>query len=241
MKIRGIAHRGYPGKAPENTLSSFQLAYDLSYTHLELDVHLSKDGIPVLMHDFSVDRMTNGNGLIRDYTLEELKQLKVGGVETIPTLEEALHMLKGKMSILVEMKQAENPYPNFESTVLDVVKRTDTVDQVRIVSFDQNIIVKMRELHPSIELGFLCTERVPNVFSFMKDIQCHFLGAYINLMSPTFYESMLEHDIIPGPWPINELDVMEAIAEKYPEALITTDYLERWADFYRQRPVLHLQ
>src|SRR5690625_7519217 len=108
MKIRGIAHRGFPGRAPENTLSSFQLACDLAFTHLELDVQLTKDGVPVLIHDYSINRMTNGEGLVRDYTLKQLKEFKVKDVERIPTLEEALNMLKGKISILVELKNARS-------------------------------------------------------------------------------------------------------------------------------------
>lgn len=90
MKVKALAHRGYSAKYPENTLSSFRAAYDLGFTHLELDVHLSKDGVPVLMHDLRIDRTTNGKGFVKDYTYEELKQFRVGDRETIPTLEEAL-------------------------------------------------------------------------------------------------------------------------------------------------------
>lgn len=60
--IKGMAHRGYPSKYPENTLISFQAACDLNFTHLELDVQLSKDGVPVVIHDPSVDRMTDNGG-----------------------------------------------------------------------------------------------------------------------------------------------------------------------------------
>lgn len=71
MKIRGVAQRGYPVQFPENTLSSFQAAIDLNFSHMELEVHLTKDGIPVIMHDYSLDRMTNGYGEIIDHTYED--------------------------------------------------------------------------------------------------------------------------------------------------------------------------
>ena len=73
-----------------------------------LDVHLSKDGIPVLMHDPTIDRMTDGQGWVKDYTLEELRRFRVGRDETIPTLEEALLFAKDKMTVNVELKQLES-------------------------------------------------------------------------------------------------------------------------------------
>lgn len=96
MKIRGVAHRGYPVKYPENTLSSFKAAIDLGFTHMELDVHLSKDGIPVVMHNSKIDRMTDGKGEIRDYTFAELQQFTVGQEERIPSLEEVLLFAKNR-------------------------------------------------------------------------------------------------------------------------------------------------
>ncbi|MEW9032391.1 MAG: glycerophosphodiester phosphodiesterase family protein, partial [Planifilum fimeticola] len=59
-------------------MSSYKAAFDLGFTHLELDVHLSKDGVPVLMHDPTIDRMTDGQGWVKDYTLEELRRFRVG-------------------------------------------------------------------------------------------------------------------------------------------------------------------
>src|SRR5690348_3734502 len=98
MKVRGIAHRGYPVKYIENTLPSFQAACDLGFTQLELDVHLSKDGVPIVMHDKSIDRLTDGKGYIKDYTAEELRGFRIGGTEIIPTLEEALLLLKDRLT-----------------------------------------------------------------------------------------------------------------------------------------------
>src|SRR5699024_8256645 len=76
MKIKALAHRGYPIKYPENTIKAFEASYELGFTHIELDVQLSKDGIPVIMHDQTINRTTNGKGLVDDYTVEELKQFR---------------------------------------------------------------------------------------------------------------------------------------------------------------------
>jgi len=239
MKIRGVAHRGHPIKCPENTLTAFQAAYELDFTHVELDVHLSKDGVPVLMHDYALERMTGEKGAIRDYTLSELKRFRVKEIETIPTLEEALNFLKGKMNVLVELKQAGDLYPGLEEKVLDVIRRTDTLDQCRIISFDHFSIDKTRQLNPDIQLGLLCIGSLPYVFPYMKQIRCNFLGMHFRFMTPRYARMMEENGVICAPWPIETIEEMEIIASTYPTALITTNHLERWAEFYRNRPELH--
>ncbi|CAG7642904.1 Glycerophosphodiester phosphodiesterase [Paenibacillus solanacearum] len=240
MKIRGIAHRGYPVKYAENTLTAFQAAYELDFTHLELDVHLSKDGVPVLMHDYAIDRMTDGKGLIRDYTLEELKRFTVKGTDPIPTLEEAMQLLKGKMNVLIELKQAGDMYPGLEEKVLEVVRRTDTLDQSRIIAFDHFALERVRQLDQDIELGALCSGSLPHVFPFLKQIRCNFLGIQFRFVTPRYAAMMEEQGIISGPWPIETIEDMEQIAAHYPTALITTNHLERWAEFYRNHPELHV-
>lgn len=241
MKIKGIAHRGYPVKYPENTLSAFRAAYELDFTHLELDVHLSKDGVPVIMHDHAIDRMTNGKGFIRDYTAAELKQFVVQETETIPTLEEALKLLKGNMNVLIELKQKGDLYPGLEENVLDVVRRTDTLDQSRIISFDYTSVQRIRALEPDIELGPLCHRSLPpDIIPFMKQFKCTFLGIHISLLTPEYAEKLIENGIINSPWPIETIEEMEVIASTYPNSLITTNHLERWAEFFRDRPELHI-
>ncbi len=239
MKIRGIAHRGYPVKYPENTLSSFQAALDLNYTHVELDVHLSKNGIPVVMHDYSVDRMTDNKGMIIDYTLDELKGFRVGENETIPTLEETLRLLKGEINILVELKQAGDLYVGLEEKVLEVIRRTNTFDQCMIISFDHFSVARTRQLNQEIRLGLTSSNSMPYVFPFLKETGCELLGVPFRFMTTLYSEMIIEHGIEVGPWPVDTLDEMELIVAKYPTSLITTNELERWAEFYKKHPELH--
>ncbi|MDF2650316.1 MAG: glycerophosphodiester phosphodiesterase [Paenibacillus sp.] len=240
MKIKGIAHRGDPVNYPENTLTAFRAAYELDFTHTELDVHLSKDGVPVIMHDFAIDRMTNGTGLIRDYTVAELKQFVVKETETIPTLEEVLKLLKGNMNVLIELKQKGDLYPGLEEKVLDVVRRTDTLDQSRIISFDYASLQRVRELVPDIELGPLCHRSLPDIIPFMKQFNCTFLGIHLSLLTPEYADKLIENGFINSPWPIETIEEMEVIASTYPNSLITTNHLERWTDFYRSHPELQI-
>ncbi len=98
-----VAHRGFSGIAPENTLAAFKLAIDQLFVRwIELDVQLSKDGVPVVIHDFTLERTTNGTGRVKDTDWKELKRLDAGGWksaeyqgERIPTLAQVLDLCRG--------------------------------------------------------------------------------------------------------------------------------------------------
>src|SRR5215471_631150 len=91
-----VGHRGFKAVAPENTIASFEAAAAVGTDYMELDVHQTKDGELVLMHDSKVDRTTNGKGAVRDLTLVEIKRLNAGQGQHIPTLREALLWAKTK-------------------------------------------------------------------------------------------------------------------------------------------------
>lgn len=240
MKIKGVAHMGYPVKFPENTLSSFQAALDLSYSHVEFDVQLSKDGVPVIIHDFSVDRTTDGKGRVCDLTLEELKKLRVKGHETIPTLEETLRLFRGKpIKLLVELKQAGDLYPGLEEKTLELLRRTDTFDQAVVISFDHFSIAKLRRLDQDVGLGLTSSCSMPYVFPFMEENRCTFLGVPMRMMTTEYADMITARGIDLNPWPVDSLTDMELIAAKYPSSLVTTNDLERWAEFYKSHPELH--
>lgn len=238
MKIRGIAHRGYPVKYPENTLSSFQAAVDLGYTYVELDVQLSKDGVPVVIHDYMVDRMSDHRGNVKDYTLAELKRMKIGDNETIPTLEETMKLLRGKLNVMVELKQAGHLYPGLEQKTLDILRQTDTFEQSIIISFDHFSIQRLRALSSDIRLGITTSNSLPYVFPWMQEYRCELLGVPMKMMTEEYAGMIIERGIEVGPWPVDSLADMEIIAKKYPTTLITTNELDRWAQFYRSHPEL---
>jgi glycerophosphoryl diester phosphodiesterase len=106
-----IAHRGFSGAAPENTLAAFRKAIEIGCDMIELDVHLTRDGQVVVIHDESLERTTNGRGKVKDYTLAQLKKLDAGSWfssqfsgEQIPTLKEVLQLAKGKVPVCLEIK-----------------------------------------------------------------------------------------------------------------------------------------
>ena len=132
-----LAHRGASGHAPENTLEAFRLAMEMGADGFELDVHVSKDGELIVIHDENVKRTTNGEGFIKDMTLAELKELDAcKGMEAyrgakIPTLAEVYELVKDTNHIVnVEIKTDNYFYPEIEEKCLALTKEMGMEDRV---------------------------------------------------------------------------------------------------------------
>ena len=143
-----VAHRGGAKIANENTLSSFQQAIEMGVDMVELDVHMTQDNHVVVCHDVTIDRTTNGTGKIENMTLEQFKQAavvdhvsKLPTSESMPTLREALELMKGRTKILLEIKRRnKNQYAGLEQQIIDMIHEMDMVDQVVIQSFDDQAL-----------------------------------------------------------------------------------------------------
>lgn len=164
-KFLNIAHRGASGHAPENTMAAFDKAVEMKADYIELDVQMSKDGHLVVIHDTTVDRTTNGTGRVKDLTLQELKQLDAGSWfapeyagEKIPTLEEVLDRYRGKIGILIEIKEP-SLYPGIEEKVAKALKERNMHQpnngKIIVQSFDHESMQKFHQLLPSIPVGVL--------------------------------------------------------------------------------------
>ena len=161
--MKNFAHRGFSGKYPENTMLAFQKAYEAGADGIELDVQLTKDGQVVVIHDEKVDRTTNGTGLVRDYTLEELRKLDASyiytgemGFNPIPTFEEYCAWVAGTDLVTnVELKTGVYPYPGIEEKVWELLQKYQLEEKVIISSFNHFSVLRMKELAPSLKYGLL--------------------------------------------------------------------------------------
>ena len=104
-------HRGNPAEHPENTLASFRSAIELGVDMIECDVHLSSDGELVVIHDHTLERTTDGQGMVLQHTLAALRELDAGGGERVPVLAEVCELARGRAGLCVEVKQIPIPYP----------------------------------------------------------------------------------------------------------------------------------
>jgi len=159
------AHRGRNRIAPENTLASFQAALDAGDAGIEMDVTLSSDGIPVIIHDDSIDRTTNGTGFVADLSFEYLSHLDAGSWfdicfkdETLPRLSDVLMKISGAALVNIEIKSSawrNNLQEGIELTVLDIINRLDLMQSVLISSFEWRILKRIRSLDNMVNLGVL--------------------------------------------------------------------------------------
>ncbi|UQZ82128.1 Glycerophosphoryl diester phosphodiesterase [Paenibacillus konkukensis] len=228
MSIIGLAHRGYPKKYPENTLVSFQAALDLSFSHLELDVNLTKDGVPVVIHDPTVNRTTNGKGRVVDYTWEELQRLRTGGEQSIPLLKDVLALAKGRAKVDIELKQSGDLYPGLEEKVLETVRECGVQDQVFVTSFDHYSIQRMRQLSKDIELGLVIYGATPSVFPFARELDARYISVKYIYLTDDYVRLCEEQGIQVIAWTIDDEADMRELRRKYPQVWICTNELEKW-------------
>jgi glycerophosphoryl diester phosphodiesterase len=160
------AHRGASGYYPENTMMAFEKAIELGCTGIETDVHMTKDGYLVLMHDEKIDRTTDGMGYIKDYNLEELRQLDAGkwkalefSGERIPTVEELIELAKSKDIIInFEIKTDVIWYKDIEQKLIEMIHKYNVSDKIIISSFNHYTIHKCKQIDKNIKTGLLYME-----------------------------------------------------------------------------------
>ena len=143
-------HRGAAELEPENTRLSIQKAIDLSVDQVEIDVHLTRDQHLVVIHDATVDRTTDGQGVVADFTLVEIKRLDAGKGECIPTLQEVIDLVRGKVVLQIELKGPDTAEP-----VVRAVERNSIESEVLLTSFVHERLREARQLNPSLALGAL--------------------------------------------------------------------------------------
>lgn len=163
-----IAHRGASAYAPENTHSAFKLAIDMEAEMIELDLSISKDGIPVVVHDESVDRTTGASGEVNTFTLEELKKLETGSWfdnkfngEPFPTLAEVLAYTKDKIAVNIEIKTeavSDEIEDGIVEKALKIVKEVGVENQVIFSSFDYRVMEHLEKLVPEMPKAILYEE-----------------------------------------------------------------------------------
>jgi len=163
---RVFGHRGAMGYAPENTFASFEQAVEIGVDAIELDVHLTADGEVVVIHDHELDRTTDGEGIVGEKTLAELKSVDAGrrfGEEftgqRIPTLGEVLEWAQGRCVLDIEIKGGPWPYPGLEAKVVELIREHEMTDETMVISFHHPTVATVKSLAPEIAVGTLWSAR----------------------------------------------------------------------------------
>ena len=161
-EVYPVSHRGAAGLAPENTLAAVGAGVNSGARFVEIDVRLTSDGVPVLMHDSSLDRTTDGTGRVNERTWEYVRHLDAGTHfspefkgEPVPDLGTVLEYIKGTQSTLVIEVKSPGEYPGIGDALLSSLKKYGMERRVVVVSFDAGWIEGFGKLAPDVSLGVL--------------------------------------------------------------------------------------
>ncbi len=153
--IHNIAHRGASAYEPENTLRAFDRAIEMGATMLELDVHLSQDGHPVIIHDADLSRTASGAGRVVDMTLDQIKRFDAGQGERVPTLPEVIELVRGRAELYIELKGQHTP-----GVVVKALQAAGFADQAIVGSFYPWLPQRVKFLAPTIRTSVLIGREV---------------------------------------------------------------------------------
>jgi glycerophosphoryl diester phosphodiesterase len=203
-----IGHRGARAYAPENTITSFKKALEIGVDAVELDVRRTKDNQLVVIHDADVKRTTNGEGLVSELTLKEIKGFSAGGGEKIPTFEEALDFLDRKVKVFIELKEA-----GVEEQVLSTLHEKGLEKNVVIVSFLEEALKKVRDLDKDIETGLIYAKH-KNPIKAALELKANYLLAFYRFMHSANVLKAHENGLKVVVWTVNKPEEVEEYAKK---------------------------
>jgi glycerophosphoryl diester phosphodiesterase len=213
--IKVWAHRGASGYAPENTLKAFRIAADMKADGVELDVQLTKDGKLVVIHDETIDRVSNGSGWVKDYTLKELKKFNYNktypeyGFLDIPTLDEVYDLLKDTgLYINVELKTGVVFYQGIEQKVLELAESMGMQQRILYSSFNHYSVMKIKQLSPEARVGFLYMDGFIDIPEYGRRMGVDALHPPVyNLKYPGFVEGCKRNGLQINVWNIRDEDI----------------------------------
>ena len=226
-----VAHRGSSGTAPENTLSSIQAAVDAGSQMVEIDVQFTKDSQVIVFHDDVLGRTTNGTGQVKSSTLLDLKKLDAGSwfapeyeKETIPTLEEALSILKDKLYVNIEIK---SPKPG-EPASARMAKTVETVlelkmeDQTLFSSFHHPTLAQLKKKYPQLHIAAINVPgdgRLPSDIA--KSTGCEGFVCSVHELTKKRVNDATSHGIFVGVYTINREQDFQTAMNYGVKALVT--------------------
>lgn len=224
------AHRGASGYAPENTLEAFKLANEMHADGIELDVHLSKDGEIVVIHDENVKRVTGGvDKRIVEMTLAQIQQLDVSngipGCQNtrIPTLRQVLEFLRtNELFLNIELKTTDILYPDIERKTVEMVHEYGLENRVIYSSFNHYSLMLARKADPNCKIGLLYADGMVDPHVYALHLKADAIHPHqMAMMIPGAAQGCIDNGIQINPWTVNDEKSMRWLLSIGCNALIT--------------------
>lgn len=231
MRTLIFAHRGYSKKYPENTLPAFKGAVSCGADGIELDVQLSKDGVPVIIHDETLQRMTRHHGFVKDYTVQELQALKIVKrygfrvVRTyIPTLEEVLRVLQPTNIILnIELKNTFFPYEGMEEKVLQLVNHFHMENRTIYSSFNQSSVARITSLDKTADTALLYSKSIPQPWVLAKALHAKSIHPNFRAVTKDLIEKSHNHRLKVRAYTVNQPIWIRRLSEWKIDGIVTNN------------------
>lgn len=202
MHIMG--HRGAPAYEPENTLRSLSRALEMGVDAVEIDVHLSKDGRIMVIHDDTVDRTTNGAGRVRDLTFAELRALDAGKGERIPSLEEVVDVVAGKAHLIVEVKD-----PAAAEPLVKFFQARPIFADAHVISFWHPLVKAMKEQEPRLRTGVLMVGCPADPVGLARAARAEALVLQYAYVTPDLVAAAHAHGLLVYVWNIDDIETLK--------------------------------
>jgi glycerophosphoryl diester phosphodiesterase len=229
-----IAHRGSSGDRPENTLPAFRRAIEVGADMVELDCQLTRDGAVVVIHDETLDRTTSGEGPVAEHTLAEIRSLDAGtwfapefaGV-TVPTLDEAVDVLRGAAELNLELK-GERGAGALEEACLEILRQHDFLAPTVFSSFSSARMQTVRRMAPAARTAVLLDDdaALEAALALAGEISAEALHPARLLALPALISAAHGRGLAVRVWPVNERREAERLVRLGVDGLFS-DYPER--------------
>jgi glycerophosphoryl diester phosphodiesterase len=212
-----IAHRGASSYAPENTFAAYDLALQMGVFHIELDVEFTNDGHIVVIHDDTVDRTTNGSGLVTNHTLAELQELDAGswlGVqfrgEQIRTFDEVLARYKGRVHFHAEIKGRSL---SLSKGTADIVRKHSMEKEVTVTSFQDVRLEEMRAYAPELPTAWLVREISDPIITQAREMGVTQLCPQAQAVTPDLVNRLHTEGFVARAWGVTTEELMRQVVQ----------------------------
>ncbi len=225
-----IAHRGGKMWAPENTMAAFSRSLKAGVPAIELDIHRCKSGELVVIHDETIDRTTDGSGLVKDFSYKGLQKFSAGSwyskkfkAEKVPLLSQVLELVDGKAHIFIEVKNAPIEYPGIEDDLAALLKKYKHQMRVTVISFDHEFLARFHNKFPGIKVAFLDVAIVSDIASYAKKIGATAWNPGFGEIRKDAVDRAHEAGLRVNPWTVNGKKSWRQAVSMGVDGIITDD------------------
>jgi len=227
-----IAHRGASGHAPENTLAAFERAVELGAGFIETDLHLTRDARFVAIHDRTLERTTNGNGSVNDFTLAQLRELEAGVWydrkymgERMPAVEEILAFAR-KHDVVFYLELKYEAAWGMHHALVGALRNPDDAARTIVISFDPATLSALRKLDATIMTGLLVEESGMDWVKTALEVGARQICPRSTLITPAFVDAAHRADLHVATWTVNDPDEMRSVIAAGADGVMT-DFPDR--------------